>query len=124
MSPGFRRVIPELPVKDVDAALAYYQDVLGYSIRGRHVSESGQVIFGSVLRDTVNFYLAKSPEAFNPSRCSVLVDGVDDLCPAFEAQGARILEQPEDKPWGYRQFTLEDLNGHIFYYFRFSNGVE
>jgi len=27
-------------------------------------------------------------------------------------------------PWGYREFTLEDINGHIFNIFRISDGVE
>ncbi len=45
----FRGVIPALPVADVDATLDYYRDVLGISVEGRHLGESGDVIFGTVL---------------------------------------------------------------------------
>jgi uncharacterized glyoxalase superfamily protein PhnB len=29
--------------------------------------------------------------------------------------GARIVEPLEKKPWGLRQFTVEDLDGNRFY---------
>lgn len=53
----------------------------------------------------------------NPAR-------VDGLCRVFRLRGAHIVENPADEPWGNRQFTLDDLNAHIFYYFRFSDGVK
>jgi len=30
--------------------------------------------------------------------------------------GANIVEPPETKPWGLRQFTVEDLDGNRFYF--------
>jgi hypothetical protein len=30
--------------------------------------------------------------------------------------GARVIEPPEKKPWGLRQFTVEDLDGNRFYF--------
>jgi uncharacterized glyoxalase superfamily protein PhnB len=124
MAAGFRGVIPELPVADVDAALAYYRDVLAFSVEGRHQDEHGEVVFGSVLRGRANFYFRKTSGPIAPNRCYVFADEVDELCATFRARGARIVEGPADRPWGYRQFTLEDLNGHLFHYFRFSDGVE
>lgn len=48
---------------------------------------------------------------------------------AFEIEaaadgGARITEGVEDRPWGYRQFTLEDLDGHRLTFFRFLDDGE
>ena len=119
MSNTFHSVIPELAVPDVIATLTWYRDVLGYSIEGQT-----EDYFGSVLRGRVNFYVRKSNASFYPATYSVFVDEVDELCQSFQGRGATIVEQPEDKPWGYRQFTLEDLNGYRFHYFRFSDGVE
>ena len=31
--------------------------------------------------------------------------------------GARIVEPLEKKPWGLRQFTVEDIDGNRFYFF-------
>jgi hypothetical protein len=55
--------------------------------------------------------------------CYVFADEVDMLCGAFKARGSRIVEELADKPWGYREFTLEDVNGHIFHYFRGSEAL-
>ena len=90
------------------------RDVLGYSIEGQTDD-----YFGSVLRGRVNFYIRKSDASFYAATYSIFVDEVDELCQSFQDRGATIVEQPEDKPWGYRQFTLEDLNGYCFHYFRF-----
>jgi hypothetical protein len=89
MFSGFRGVIPELPVVDVDASLDYYRDVLGFSVEGRHQDESGVVVFGSVLCGQANFYFSKTKEPIVANRCYVFADEVDALCGAFKAKGAR-----------------------------------
>lgn len=119
MQNNFVGVIPELSVRDVAETLQYYQDVLGYRIEGQH-----EDIFGSVLRGKANLYFRKSEEEVHPSCCYIWVEKVDELCRAFQAQGVMIVGKREDKPWGYRQFTLEDINGHYFHYFRFTDQVE
>jgi catechol 2,3-dioxygenase-like lactoylglutathione lyase family enzyme len=114
MSTAFHRVIPELAVPDVPTTLSWYRDVLGDRIEGQT-----EDVFGSVLRGRANFYISKSDAAQAAPPDWVFVDEVDQLCESFQACGATILEPPHDTPWGYRQFTLEDLNGYRFYYFRF-----
>lgn len=32
----------------------------------------------------------------------------------WRQSGAKLLGEPEDKPWGIREFTVEDNNGHFF----------
>lgn len=122
MQNRFRGVIPELPVPDVDAALGYYRDVLGFSIAGRHADASGLAVFGSVLCGEANLYFSRTTDPITPVRSWVFVDEVDELCPRFRSRGARILADPADQPWGYRQFTIADLNGHILNFFRFIDG--
>jgi len=116
----FRKIIPTLRVRDVAATLVWYRDTLGFKVEG----QQGDV-FGSVTRGfgrdaaAVNIYFLCDGEPIQPALCYVLVDEVDDLCREFRARGATIVEEPADRPWGYRQFLLEDLNGHRFYFFRF-----
>jgi uncharacterized glyoxalase superfamily protein PhnB len=120
----FLGVIPELPVLDVDASLAYYRDILGFRVEGRHLGETGEAVFGSVLRGRTNIYISKKNDAIAKSYCWIGVDEVDKLFAALKARGARVVEEPIDKPWGYRQFTLEDITGHNLTFFRFSDGVK
>jgi uncharacterized glyoxalase superfamily protein PhnB len=120
----FLGVIPELTVPDVDASLAYYRDVLDFRIEGRHLGESGEVVFGSVLRGRTNIYMSRRNQPAARIYCWICVHEVDELCATFMAKGARVTEEPSDKPWGYRQFTMEDINGHSLTFFRFSDGVK
>ncbi len=121
---AFRGVIPEFPVPDIDATLDYYRTVLGFSVCGRHENDRGEVVFGSVLRGQANIYLSRSGGPVSSQRCWVFVDEVDDLCRSFKARGAHIAIEPADMPWKYRQFTVEDPDGHFLNFFRFSDGVE
>ena len=34
----------------------------------------------------------------------------------LRSSGARIVEPLEKKPWGLRQFTVEDIDGNRFYF--------
>jgi uncharacterized glyoxalase superfamily protein PhnB len=38
---------------------------------------------------------------------------IDDLFAAYKAQGVTIRNEPESYPWGLREFTIEDNNGHL-----------
>jgi uncharacterized glyoxalase superfamily protein PhnB len=120
----FLGVIPELPVLDVDASLAYYRDILGFRVEGRHLGEANEVVFGSVLRGRTNIYVSRKNEPVAKSYCWICVDEVDELFATLKAKGARLVEEPADKPWGYRQFTLEDTDGHKLTFFRFSDDAK
>ena len=38
----------------------------------------------------------------------------DQLFEFFEKRGALIVSEPEDYPWGMREFNIKDVNGHLF----------
>jgi uncharacterized glyoxalase superfamily protein PhnB len=46
----------------------------------------------------------------------VFADDVESTYDELSASGAKIAEPLETKPWGLRQFTLEDLDGNRFYF--------
>jgi uncharacterized glyoxalase superfamily protein PhnB len=41
---------------------------------------------------------------------------VDQTCEELKTRFARIVDDIEDKPWGLRQFSVEDLDGNIFHF--------
>jgi len=55
-----------------------------------------------------------SPKALGSTSTAlvVLVDDVDAHFQQARTRGATIVTQPQDKPWGLRQYTAEDLDGH------------
>ena len=103
--------VPELPVKDVEEAQKYYQDILGFKIEWIYPSK----VIGAVsCGDTVIFF-RKRTEPFEPAVHWIFADNVDESYDKLSKSGAKIVEDIEDKPWGIRQFTIEDLDGNIFY---------
>jgi GNAT superfamily N-acetyltransferase/uncharacterized glyoxalase superfamily protein PhnB len=110
MENKFTRAIPQLPVVNVTAAAQFYRDVLGFQIDWTW----GENDYGAVSRDDAVFYLCAWKPPIAPVTCIINVPEVDPLCAEWRAKGAKIVSDPEDKPWGLREFTVEDNNGHRF----------
>ena len=52
---------------------------------------------------------------------AIAVPGIDDMYEIHRANGANIVSQLEDKPWGLREYAVEDPNG---YHLRFGSHIE
>jgi uncharacterized glyoxalase superfamily protein PhnB len=104
--------VPELPVADVERAQRYYRDVLGFEIGWL---DPGKGI-GAVSRGDVAIFLRRRSAAFEPAIHWVYAEDVDATYEECRASGARLVEPLERKPWGLRQFTVEDLDGNRFYF--------
>jgi uncharacterized glyoxalase superfamily protein PhnB len=97
---------PQLPVADVYAAQAWYRDVLGFEIAWSSPD------FGAVWLDRVEIFFARTSTAAPAACLCVRVDDADALAALVRERGASIVEELEDKPWGMREFTVEDPSGH------------
>jgi uncharacterized glyoxalase superfamily protein PhnB len=104
--------VPELPVADVERAQRHYRDALGFEIgwldEGREI--------GAVSRGKVAIFFRKRTPPFEAVVHWVFADDVDATYHELNASGAKIVEPLEEKPWGLRQFTVEDLDGNRFYF--------
>jgi len=120
MEHDFPGAIPELPVNDLGAAVAYYKKHLGFTHDWG--GESGGGIAG-ISRGSCRLFLADG--AFRERRygnvAPVLVwlnleskDEVDALHETWSRAGARIVAPPESKPWKLHEFTVADLDGNLF----------
>jgi predicted lactoylglutathione lyase len=125
---GAMTIIPEIPVEDLAAALAYYQHQIGFT--NDWGGESGGGIAG-ISQGQCRLFLAD--RAFRERRygnmAPVLVWlnlssrlQVDDLHEQWSRSGVKILSAPESKPWKLHEFTAVDLDGNllrVFYDFAF-----
>jgi uncharacterized glyoxalase superfamily protein PhnB len=114
----FGKGVPDLPVKDCVAALAYYIDVLGFkkdfddAILGFE-----RTMFAGVSRGdcavTLDQHVVndKSPSGF-----SCHVDDVDLLFEEFRARGVKVTVEPKDQPWGERGMSIEDPDGNQIHF--------
>lgn len=104
--------VPELPVADVERAQKYYRDVLGFEIGWLYPGKG----IGSVSRGTAAIFFRRRSEPFEPAVHWVFAEDIDATYEELRSSGAKIVEPLEKKPWGLRQFTVEDLDGHRFYF--------
>lgn len=104
--------VPELPVEDVERAQEYYHDVLGFEIGWIYPGKE----IGAVSRGDVVIFFRKTKAPFAPAVHWVFAYDVDESYSELKASGAKIVEPLEQKPWGLRQFTIDDLDGNRFYF--------
>lgn len=109
MACALTEIVPQLPVKDMAAALDYYQSRMGF-----HLDWTYGGHFAAVSRGPVRVFLSLADPGFESAVCNLYVDDVDALHAEWSARGVRVLSAPDDKPWGVREMAVEDGDEHLF----------
>jgi len=105
----FSCITPILNVKDIAASLDYYVNVLGFN---KDWDWGEPVSFASVSRDNVSIFFCADGQGAAGMWMSIMVEDVDALYTAYQAQGATIRQAPTNFPWGMREMNVEDPDGH------------
>jgi len=105
-------LVPELPVADVEQAQRYYRDVLGFEIGWLYPGNG----IGSVSRGKAVIFFRRRQGPFEPAVHWIFAEDIDATYEEFRSSGSKIVEPLEKKPWGLRQFTVEDPDGNRFYF--------
>ena len=117
-----------ITVTDVDEALGFYRDALGFEVRN-DVANGGfrWVTLGSPVQPDLSIVLSEPhagrSQADGDALEELLVKGVlqtlvfrsDDLDASFEtvrASGAEVLQEPIEQPWGPRDCAFRDPSGN------------
>ena len=100
-------IIPELPYPNVREAVAWLCETFGFTERLRIGDHRAQLQFGD------GSLVVTQAGNSNPS-CSVMVRvaNVDTHFEHVAKAGAKIIQEPEDYPYGERQYTVQDMAGH------------
>ena len=100
-------VIPELPYRDVREAAEWLCRAFGFNERLQIGDHRAQLVYqdGAVI--------VIQGEA-GPSHLLVRVEDADAHRAQAETAGATILSEPTDWPYGERQYSAEDLGGHLW----------
>ena len=104
--------VPELPVTDVERAQRHYRDALGFDIGWLY--PGGEI--GAVSRGNVAIFFRKATPPFEAAVHWVFAEDIDATYHELKSLGANVVEPLETKPWGLRQFTVEDIDGNRFYF--------
>lgn len=117
------RVAPILGFRDVRKAADYYRDTFGFSYDPRTGILDGvgdeRAVYAIVRRGGVEIHLQiRRREHMSRERESiesdayVFVSDVESLYADLQRRGAKIYRPLQDEPYGLRDFTVEDLEGH------------
>ena len=119
-----QRRISILVYADLEGAHEHLTRVFGLGPGELSRDEEGNVVHGEIQagdgvvwlhRETREFGLA-SPMALGAATgcTAVMVDDVDAHFRHAREQGAEIAYEPVDQPYGYREYSARDLEGHLW----------
>jgi catechol 2,3-dioxygenase-like lactoylglutathione lyase family enzyme len=118
-----KKLTPNLVVSDVAASVAFYRDVLGFSL-GQTVPESAPYVFAIVQRDSIEIFLnapdtaAAEYSTFKDRPLGgtlTLYTEVDNVRQAYEALKDRVhVVKPLETQWyGVTEFAFTDPDGYV-----------
>ena len=118
MKSEFPTPVPEIPVRNIATAVAYYRNNFGFGLDwgGEEIGLAG------ISRGHCRMFLAdqESREGFGnvgPILTWLNLESneeVDELYREWSASNARLVSAPESKPWGLHEFTAADVDGNLF----------
>ncbi|MFW6060970.1 MAG: bleomycin resistance protein [Phycisphaeraceae bacterium] len=99
-----------LPVRDIDQSLRYFTEVLGFTQEFRFDN------YASIERDRALIHLSQqgNPNTAAPGSGGIYIfcDEVDDFYSEITARGATVGGEPQDYPYGMRDFVVHDPDGN------------
>jgi uncharacterized glyoxalase superfamily protein PhnB len=112
-------VVPILVYEDVAAALDFLTRAFGFTERLR-AEYGGSITHAQMDVGECAIMIGRQGGPFRAPQDSgtvsqyatVHVDDVDAHFAQAKAAGAAILKEPEDMPFGVRQYTAKDIGGH------------
>jgi lactoylglutathione lyase len=117
-----------LIVRDIPRAVRFYQETLGLHLR---FAQGEQYALFQIGGTKLALQIARShgpdlPVAIDlvaprADGASVLVcfavKDVDQWCASLRERGVPIAREPADYPWGDREFSIHDPDGHVLIFY-------
>lgn len=121
-------VIPSIRVADLEQALDFYVDRLGFSVEGDVTHGNVSVARGDarlMLETTADFYgdtynaaIRRRLGSVSPHALYVEASDLEELYRSLEEASATIVDPLADRPWGQAEFTVEDPAGNWLTFWR------
>lgn len=118
MTARLRQIHPLLGTRDVERALDFYVERLGFRVVFRDASTPAN--YAVLQRDDVELHFQWQDEReMSTARLRILVDDPDALFAEFQARGALGPERRvADTAWGTREFDFYDPDGNALAFYR------
>jgi len=113
--------VPVIATDDIEKSLAYYTSVLGFEFDYKY---GEPLAYAGVKSGEAEIYFTFDPDLLHAVKEKKLNPEIfiwtPDASALFELHknnGAEIIEPIADRPWGSKQYVVEDING---YYLKFA----
>jgi uncharacterized glyoxalase superfamily protein PhnB len=118
MSFRARTLSASLTVKDLQKSLAWYQDVVGFTVDQKHERE-GKLMGVSLKAGDVRILIGQDDGAKGWDRVKgegfslqiTTAQNIDEVAQRIKQRGGKLATEPTDMPWGARVFRLQDPDG-------------
>ena len=103
------QIHPTLSVSDVGCTVDFYTQKLGFVLA---FAEGKPATFVGLNLGQVQIFMTKGTPS--PFGCCIyfVVGNADELCVHHRANGVEILEGPQDRDDGLRDYTVRDQDGY------------
>jgi uncharacterized glyoxalase superfamily protein PhnB len=113
-----RALTASFTVNDLAKSLAWYRDVVGFTVDQEH-ERAGKVVAVSLKAGEVRILLGQDDGAKGMNRdkgagMSIMLStaqSVDGIAARIKERGGVLATEPTDMPWGARVFRIADPDG-------------
>ncbi|MCA8939048.1 MAG: VOC family protein [Planctomycetes bacterium] len=112
------KAVPMLGVPDVQAAIAFWRDQLGFEVMGTYDDEGGKACWAYLRQADTPIMLNLEEEGLDAARGSTLYfypEDVAALHASFKGQGLEVSDL-EDTFYGMKEFELIAPGGHALWF--------
>jgi uncharacterized glyoxalase superfamily protein PhnB len=114
-----RALSASLTVRDIQKSLAWYRDVIGFTV-DRETRGEGKLTSVVLIAGGVRLLLNQDDGAKGMDRVKgegfslqiTTAQNVDEIAKRIRDNGGTLLTEPADMPWGARAFRLQDPDGY------------
>jgi lactoylglutathione lyase len=113
-----RSVAAALTVSDLERSLAWYRDILGFTV-DEAWEQHGRLAGVGLKAGAARLVLTQSEQAAGPERAKrdgfrlyfTTAQDIDEVAAGIKTRGGNLASGPADQPWGVRTFMLVDPDG-------------
>jgi uncharacterized glyoxalase superfamily protein PhnB len=113
-----RSLSASLTVRDLQASLAWYRDVVGFTVAQEH-QRDGTLRAVSLEAGTVRILIGQDDGAKGLDRVKgqgfslqfTTAQNIDAIAERIKAHGGTLASEPTEMPWGVRMFRIHDPDG-------------
>jgi len=110
---------PSLTVDDIEDSLAWYTDVVGFTLKERW-EHDGELAGAELIAGTTHLMIGQDDWQKGEDRQKgegfrlylVTSQDLDEVAAGIKERGGTLETEPQDMPWGGRAFSLVDPSGY------------